>query len=264
MHGLVKLLPSHMWGFELHLSAGSAEGAVASNLRWKTKLRLTQVFFQGKTKWLAQSVLFKGVLPFRSSPHFPMLAIYRGGGAVSPLSSMSHNCLSWNKCCIVGTLRAGNRGGAGLRMLCHPVLLNSIFLAIVESLLSGVLWKGVSSPHHLLSHTESTLCRQRWNDIFSYRKMIGMEGHSDSFGNLGGGKQRGSLINSLPGFLKHRQAMICKLRGGWEMTGTDNLTDINTATCPVAIYKPVGCTVAGKWKSSIIRSSDPETEADVA
>lgn len=43
-------------------------------------------------------------------------------------------------------------------MLCHAVLCNSVFLAVVESqwkaLLSGMLLEGVSSPH-LLNHTES-------------------------------------------------------------------------------------------------------------
>lgn len=202
---------------------------MASSLSWKTKLRLIQVFFRGKTEWLAHSVPLKGVLPFRSSPHFPTLAIYLGGGPVSPLSSISHNWLFWNKYSIVEALRAGNWGGVSLWMLCHPVLFNSIFLAIVESqwkaLLSGRLWEGVSSSPHLLSHTKSMLCRERWNDIFSYGKIIGVEGHSLLVVS-GGCKQWWYLINSLHGFLKHRRAMICKLRGDWEMTGTDNLIDI--------------------------------------
>ena len=146
---------------------------MAFSLSWKTKLRLTQVFFQGKTESLTHSVPLKGVLSFRSSPHFPTLAMYLGGGPVSLLASISYNCLSWNKYSIVETLRAGNWGGAGLWMLSYPVVFNSISLAIVEpqwqALLSGVLWEGVSSSPHLLSYRVHAVQRNvKWR-IFLWK-----------------------------------------------------------------------------------------------
>lgn len=73
--------------------------------------------------------------------------------------------MSWNKYSLVETLRVGTWGGADLLMLCHPVLFNIVFLAIVESrwkaLLSDVLGEGVSSSPHLLNYAEAMLCRER-------------------------------------------------------------------------------------------------------